>query len=176
MSQTELAWAAGFFDGEGNTRATGTTVQMSAVQTSLEPLERLQRALGGRGRIVTRTLRDDKPHWLPQWVWKCWTRDDTTAVSEAMWPYLCSIKRMQFRRAQALSSMNRSFWRLGHHPHNGRVRRLITECPQGHPYDEVNTLRYPNTHGGISRSCRKCRNRRASEYGRRKRAERRAEP
>jgi hypothetical protein len=176
MSQTELAWAAGFFDGEGNSRATGATIQLSAVQTSLEPLERLQRALGGRGRIVPRSIPNAKPHWLPQWIWKCWTREDTAAAIEAMWPYLCSIKRMQFRRAQALCSMNHSFWRRGYHPNHGRARRAITQCPQGHPYDDTNTLRYPNSSGGISRSCRECRNRRSSAYGRRKRAERRVAP
>ena len=38
-----------------------------------------------------------------------------------------------------------------------------THCPQGHPYDEVNTLRY-----GGKRVCRSCRNQRKREYRARK--------
>jgi ribosomal protein S14 len=54
-------------------------------------------------------------------------------------------------RAKALAYYHRSV--------EGTVRRPAAEriaCPQGHPYDEVNTLLITRPNGGVNRTCREC--------------------
>ena len=69
---TELAWAAGFFDGDGNVSAyyresRGTlTLQMVVTQKDRRPLQRLHTVLGvGRIYEVHPTARPER-HWY-QW-------------------------------------------------------------------------------------------------------------
>ena len=52
---------------------------------------------------------------------------------------------------------------------HGLVERAKTHCPQGHPYDEGNTIWYRNT-----RYCRECQRKYVRDYMRRKRAESKA--
>lgn len=95
----ELAWAAGFFDGEGNTNAyrkggSGPFVlQMSVTQVHRETLERFQRALGGLGTIYGpySTISGR----LPQYTIKIRTHEHIQAAVSMLWPWLCPPKRIQ---------------------------------------------------------------------------------
>lgn len=94
---TEIAWAAGFFDGEGctyknNKRPAGSFQPAIGVgQMDREVLERLQRALGGLGRIV----RHGNPG---MWALRITNIRDCWLAHKAMWPFLSSIKRQQAAR------------------------------------------------------------------------------
>ena len=102
MKDTELAWAAGFFDGEGSTANARNgkyhRVLISVSQTTLEPLERFRDALGGLGNIHGPYQRTD-PRFTgvikPFWVYQCQAQGEVRAVYETLKPWLCSIKREQ---------------------------------------------------------------------------------
>jgi hypothetical protein len=106
VSETELAWAAGFFDGEGSTmvaRCKPKAVEyyyfrLSVGQTNPETLERFQRAVGGMGAISGPRLRKDGRK--PFWQWQL-TGQKGIEVMEQLWPYLSEEKRNQYVRARA---------------------------------------------------------------------------
>lgn len=58
----DLAWAAGFLEGEGNFRFNRGSPQVRASQKEREPLDRLLEIFGGR------ILRDKHPQG-PYWFW-----------------------------------------------------------------------------------------------------------
>jgi hypothetical protein len=131
---TELAWAAGFFDGEGHTgyvrsRSAGGSgggggVQMTVPQTETTTLVRFHAAVRGLGRVSERSQHyRDHPNWSSRWDWRCWRKDDVHAVFDMLDPYLSRPKRAQVFRAFALYDMGRSFWPRGHHPHTGQYRK-----------------------------------------------------
>ena len=102
MQRTELAWAAGLFDGEGSTGAylfnggRQTYLRMQLRQnghTQPVVLERFQRAVGG-GLI-------HGPHrskTTPQWNWVA-NGPAAYRVLRLLWPYLSDPKRDQANRA-----------------------------------------------------------------------------
>ena len=90
----ELAWASGFFDGEGHCgNGRGDYVQIMVTQRHREPLERFQGAFGV-GRIYETELRG-KP------LYHYCTHDliDTRYVCDLLRPLVCSIKRDQIDAA-----------------------------------------------------------------------------
>jgi hypothetical protein len=97
---TELAWAAGLFDGEGTTcphgrKASsglkpGLRMTLSQKNTGPEILLRLQAALGV-GQVKERT---DRPG---VWVWVCTSRPGCEQALRLMWPYLSTPKQKQAR-------------------------------------------------------------------------------
>jgi LAGLIDADG-like domain len=98
MKQTELAWAAGFFDGEGCFANNGTkygTMRVNVSQITREPLERFQKALGVEATIhfkknggVTHPERR-----IYQFV--VTADENVLGVVKLLWPYLCGPKRRQ---------------------------------------------------------------------------------
>jgi hypothetical protein len=55
--------------------------------------------------------------------------------------------------------------------HRTNAQASVTHCPQGHPYDEENTYRPPNTpNPGGQRMCRKCMRVASAKYSRNRRA------
>ena len=50
-----------------------------------------------------------------------------------------------------------------------------THCPQDHPYDEVNTIKYRDRRGSMTRLCRTCIYERTRTRKARQRAERQAQ-
>lgn len=106
MGEVELAWAAGFFDGEGYTgyywacrdgrhRTPGFVGHTTIAQTHPEVLERFQKAVGvGKvmGPYKGRTERN-QPRWEYQTAIK-----GTLLIAKLLNPYLSSVKRAQFKR------------------------------------------------------------------------------
>ena len=103
LCSTCLAWAAGFFDGEG-----GTYIQHNARkrkylkiivgQKHREPLDRIRRIFQC-GNITQRANGI--------YVWQVCTGDDVHHVLEMMWPYLTEIKRLQANIAIDLCNESR---------------------------------------------------------------------
>jgi hypothetical protein len=105
----ELAWAAGFFDGEGCTTVrlqqgrTGNwnpILRIFVTQKEREPLERFQRAVGGLGGIYK--------HRAGHHIFAVGKRDDVHFILENLWPFLCNAKRKQANRAIGFDNANRS--------------------------------------------------------------------
>ena len=99
MERHELAWAAGFFDGEGWAAARKRGVQARVNQSDNHAvpavLLRFQRIVG-RGRIhgpVREEGRQDLYYWHVS------SRGDVETVANAIWPWLGDVKRSEFMAA-----------------------------------------------------------------------------
>lgn len=126
---TELAWAAGFFDGEGNTygRRRGTTnivVSLSLAQIDRRPLERFQQAVGGLGRIYGPMRR--RLSTTDTWVFRTSSQRDCFAILHHLWPYLGAPKREQ---AEPIRNMILDRWGERAMPARGNRET----CQRGHP-------------------------------------------
>jgi hypothetical protein len=102
----ELAWAAGFFDGEGCFSWTQKAAWGCAAigQTNRESLERFQRAVGGIGKIYGPYDFRRKDRWSRkvQWFFRASRREHVQALVLMLWFKLGAIKR-----AQALDVLSR---------------------------------------------------------------------
>ena len=106
LVHTELAWAAGFWDGEGCTsgtldkrvalRAPRPRVTMALSQSgdgAEEILLRFQRAVGGLGHV--RGPYDPGEGMKPVWRWSTQGHELCQAILALLWPYLSNPKRQQ---------------------------------------------------------------------------------
>ena len=104
MDRHELAWAAGFFDGEGWANAAGRGVQSRINQSDSDGvpdvLTRFQHVIG-LGRIHGPVREEGR---LDLYYWDATSRGDVEAVANAIWPWLGDVKRAEFVTA------------LGHEP------------------------------------------------------------
>lgn len=97
-SETELAWAAGFFDGEGTTSVLKTQrdkyayLRMSVSQKQRECLERFLNIVQ-KGKIYKGNTREIHS-------WDCYKKDDVEDVLTYLWPYLSQIKKEQAQKAR----------------------------------------------------------------------------
>ena len=114
MHSIELAWAAGFFDGEGTTGtecyvpglgrgAPRLRLALSAPQVDPRPLQRLSAALG----VGSLSLRPARGNARPIWRWRCNGGAAERALS-ALWPYLSEPKREQAMRAVERITLDRT--------------------------------------------------------------------
>ncbi len=108
----ELAWAAGFFDGEGNTycgriakakkkpyHTDPCFVSLSIAQNEVAPLIRFRDAV--KLGVVCgpyHAKRETKPHYQ----WRIASQDGVRTVLRNLWPYLSEPKRRQ-----ALNALDR---------------------------------------------------------------------
>lgn len=142
---TELAWAAGFFDGEGwvgikkRKDARRSHLGVFIPQVDREVLDRFAMAVGV-GKVYEPTKRPEG--WKPQWRYVLHGEDAIRSVYKLLSPYLGSVKRRQFE--EAFSAYENQPPRL--------VGPRVTHCHHGHPYDDENTYYAPS--GG--RRCRAC--------------------
>lgn len=96
----ELAWAAGFFDGEGSSSGVvkpnehGPSVYLRINQVDRRPLERFLRAVG-LGQINGPYVRKIGK---PQCVWQV-AGFKSDIVMALLWPSLSEPKREQYERA-----------------------------------------------------------------------------
>jgi hypothetical protein len=95
---TEIAWAAGFYDGEGCVSSTGTGVQVIVGQSSSdgvpEVLERLRAAVD-LGKINGPYYREGQQ---PHYRWTLGRREDVRTFFTLLWPYLSGPKKQQALR------------------------------------------------------------------------------
>ena len=97
----DVAWAAGFFDGEGTSYVDYHTnlskkkypyvcVTAPQVADNREVLDKLQRIFGGS--VHKRGVRRGRP----QMTWRIRNRPGAEEVMRRMWPHLGTAKRTQF--------------------------------------------------------------------------------
>jgi hypothetical protein len=100
----ELAWAGGFFDGEGSTYLekhrthAGYCVPVLNVTQSSDAgiaptLLRFRSAVGNRGRISG--PRQDRPDQTPYRRWRAWARRDVELIVHQLSPFIGPVKRAQ---------------------------------------------------------------------------------
>jgi hypothetical protein len=103
---TQLAWVAGFFDGEGYIGAGGSvgkrTIEMSIAQARVSglPVTLTQVALVlGVGRLRGPRMLANSWSKLPQYVWCAKSFEDVQFAVALLWRWLGPVKRVQARQA-----------------------------------------------------------------------------
>lgn len=102
----ELAWAAGFFDGEGNTQCSirtrpnslfkrGRSIKMSVGQVDPRPLYRFHIAINGLGKICGPYVRVKRPKECSSYEWRVTNLLETKAVIALLWDFLSEPKQEQ---------------------------------------------------------------------------------
>jgi len=121
LDSHELAWAAGFFDGEGCTTNFGSTrreaarARMRISQSGDDGhlvIDRFQAAIGGPGNRYV--IAADAQRKI-RFVWELHKQLDVHHVLNRLWPYLGQVKRDQALRAIA----RRDAWVEGGGSRNG---------------------------------------------------------
>lgn len=102
--ETELAWAAGFFDGEGHVGVhrdkrpgRNLKLQIGIEQADKRPLERFKEAVEWSGTVARRTApRTPNRRQMYRIIMG---HNDTVLTMRRLWPYLSLPKREQLLRA-----------------------------------------------------------------------------
>lgn len=128
----ELAWAAGFFDGEGCISVGGPInprgrLVVTAVQADRRPLERFRTALGGLG-VIGGPKRNGPG--LPIYVWRTSDFEQAQAVIAMLWRYMAPPRREQALRCLGTMAEYHAVPRLKPGP------KPKPTCPNGHPYED----------------------------------------
>ena len=99
MDRHDLAWAAGFFDGEGWANRSGRGVQARINQADPhgmpQVLLKFQRSVGV-GRLKGPTFEEGKQDL---YGWEATSRRDISRVADLIGPWLCPAKRAEFEAA-----------------------------------------------------------------------------
>src|SRR5438309_9068236 len=98
MDRHELAWAAGFFDGEGWTNRAKRGVHARINQAGPDGVPKVLskfRRIVGVGRLRGPQTKEGKQdlYW-----WEATSRADVTAVADLIGAWLCPTKRAEFER------------------------------------------------------------------------------
>lgn len=104
VNREELAWAAGFFDGEGSAGVcTGSSgrfyLTLSVGQNNQSTLVRFQKAVLGLGRQYGPYTYKKRPNTKPWYNWKVSTFQSVQAVIAVLWQFLSEPKRFQIKQA-----------------------------------------------------------------------------
>jgi hypothetical protein len=144
--QFEVAWAAGFIEGEGNIRFDRYSLAVRVAQVDPAPLCRLVELWGGKMDLK----EPDDPRHQPTWYWACAAGTVRQCLTEII-PFLSGRKLQHALVALGQRDLmdERNRWRKEHHP-CGHQRSLMT------------TYVAPNG----SQHCRPC----SREYAKRRRA------
>lgn len=147
VDREELAWAAGFFDGEGTASYERSgqygQLRLQVGQKDRRPLDRFCAAVGV-GRIYTSNKRDI-------FRWHTNRSADAIAAIGFLWTWLDQPKREQVR--SAMSTFGKSAFAGTRHS---------DRCTKGHVHTTENTY---ITKAGYS-ACRWCKNEWRAEYRR----------
>jgi hypothetical protein len=102
MDEREVAWAAGFYEGEGyfgvkrNPYGHPNALRFSIGQRTEEPILKFL-AIAGVGKIRHRHLPDG--HGKEIWYYEAGKTANALLVIEALWPWLSERRKLQAQRA-----------------------------------------------------------------------------
>lgn len=106
VDRDKLAWAAGFFDGEGCTGVQKVGDRWSGLRISIrqihkDTLERFQDAVSGFGKVTgpERAPSLNKGNRRPIYTWRCQRFEDIQQVLCLLWPWLTPHKKEQAKAA-----------------------------------------------------------------------------
>jgi hypothetical protein len=138
ITAIDIAWAAGFIEGEGCFGAySNSGVSLTVPQVQREPLERLQRLFGGNIRQASHTNTGKPLHR--------WGVFGMPAAAATMTVFSLLSPR---RKDQAMALLDK--WKSA----PGHKNLQKTHCPKGHEYTAENT--YRRTKNPEWRTCRAC--------------------
>lgn len=150
----ERAWAAGFFDGEGNTcfvsQGRNRKLVVQVAQTDRRTLDRFRAAVGDLGTVYGPYDRKEANH-SPVWRFDARSSVYSQQILALLWDYLSEVKREQATRA--IQSW-REYYEANPNMARGVDGRKV-RCPQGHQYTPENTYTHPKTGCNQCRICRR---------------------
>lgn len=125
VKDVDLAWAAGFFDGEGHCRGkfsktVGLRAELQVGQKLIDCLERLK-SIFGVGTIGGPYHKEN-----PVYFWYVTKSSQVDEVLTKLWPYLSSPKRIQAEKAGFILGIIRN-------PKQGRPPNKLRTKPECHP-------------------------------------------
>lgn len=96
-AETDLAWAAGLFEGEGSITCSGRAPRLQLKMTDPEPVERFCEILGGTlyGPYENHSGEKDGYPRSPFYLWVS-TRDEARAAFEKMRPWMSNYRLCRF--------------------------------------------------------------------------------
>lgn len=110
INREELAWAAGFFDGEGHVSYRNGALTLEVAQKDTRVLERFQQAVLGVGKIngpyrgaLTLKGYQSKDYW----TFKTSNYEHTQAAMIMLWSFLSPVKKEQAFKALSEAKINR---------------------------------------------------------------------
>ena len=118
----ELAWAAGFWDGEGScslvrSRGVPRWARLYISQKYYEqPIQRFHNAVGQQGRLTQR-IRPNTTNIGTVYAWTAVKQSTVIEVMKLLWPYLCDAKKEQYlkcKNEQDRLTEERKGWRSRH--------------------------------------------------------------
>jgi hypothetical protein len=148
VTTLDIAWAAGFLEGEGSFVANRGTPVVVCPQVQREPLDRLQRMFGGTIYLQDR----GNPKHQPCHIWRL----NGFPAAGLMMTLLALLSPKRVGQVKAALFA----WYFS--PGSGHLR-YKTHCPHGHEYTPENTRVYRG-----SRNCRKCGTEHSKEWRRAK--------
>jgi hypothetical protein len=100
LDREELAWAAGFFDGEGNVslHTQRKAAQLNISQCERSILDRFKNAVGGLGAVYGPYTRQLGDRSVTLWKYNCYGHERTQAIFALLSHRLGTTKRAQFER------------------------------------------------------------------------------
>lgn len=143
---TELIWAAGFFDGEGCSLLNSGYVAISISQNHTEVLERFQRAVGLGS--ITGPYETSNTNRHPAWHFNAFGRDAIEVMDQIL-PHLSSVKVEQWNSTMEKAKPSRR---------RGFCKKDL------HELTEDNIYRTVRKDGREESRCRACHRDRARKY------------
>ena len=115
MTESEVAWIAGFLEGEGSfcvdTKSNGYSYsRITAASTDKDVLEKLKNLAGGE--VYSKKIYAD--HHKPCWYWSLNTRSDVSRLCGLLHPYLGKRRQVQAETA-AWTAENNNHCNRGDH-------------------------------------------------------------
>jgi hypothetical protein len=148
MNTHELAWAAGFFDGEGHvgTPKARPHIHFSISQVDRRVLDRFRRAVGGLGSVhgpYNHPIMKARGNEQPRFYFQVSRYEYVQAIIAMLWPWLDVVKRKQ---AAAVLRRHREI------PIGLRLASRWTACRRGHARtpENVKIVQYKGY------ECRRC--------------------
>lgn len=151
-STVDIAWAAGFMEGEGSFMQSRTTPYLECAQVQREPLERMQAMFGGTVSLFKRKNKGPSGKWNDFYRWTLYGN----AAAGLMMTFfvLMSPKRKDQIEKVLLAWKARRY---------GSHHSSMTECKAGHPYAEGSWT----PKGANGRQCKVCMNAYRKAYAQR---------
>jgi hypothetical protein len=122
ITSLNIAWAAGFLEGEGSFMQSRTTPYLECCQVQLEPLQRLQAMFGGTISFYER--KSNNPKWSD---YHRWTLYGNKAAGVMMTLYTLMSPKRQDKIEVVIKDWVARGIRGAHH-------RNMTHCKSGHEY------------------------------------------
>lgn len=100
VSEVDLAWFCGLFEGEGSFHiARGKAKGLQITMTDLDVLEKVQKIFGGALSAASRV--NGKEHWKDAWRWSL-SSEPSYVLIQQMVPYLGARRRARAEETLAL--------------------------------------------------------------------------